>query len=43
MKTALESFKDLRFTAEIVKIKAALNQDSAAQLEALAQELASAE
>jgi flavorubredoxin len=43
MKAALESFKDLRFTAETVKIKAVLNPDSAAQLEALAQELASAE
>jgi flavorubredoxin len=43
MKAALEGFKDLQFTAETVKIKAALNPDSAAQLEALAQELASAE
>jgi flavorubredoxin len=43
MKAALEGFKELQFTAETVKIKAALSPDSAAQLEALAQELASAE
>jgi flavorubredoxin len=40
VKAALEGCKELRFASQAVKIKAALNQDSAAQLEALAQELA---
>jgi flavorubredoxin len=41
MKAALEGCKELRFASQAVKIKATLNPDSTAQLEALAQELTS--
>jgi flavorubredoxin len=43
MKAALEGCKELRFASQAVKIKATLNPDSTAHLEALAQELTSAE
>ena len=39
MRAKLEGFKDITFTQHSVQIKSALNEDSLAQIEALAEEL----